>query len=242
MTNEPHGGARDIDIERRRACRGFEILGSNAVSAAPGLLAIMITPPKREYYGFTLGVLDPYTAASYALQSIGESALPAFKAALADPNPTNRCRIVSAFNNSMRFNWTNLYAPTLAAALNDPDPEVRHAANYVLICDFGNTSIPDLAAMIKRANSSDHTRVVAAALSYIGPPAVPAVKGLLADPNQRDRDQILYAAFYAMPNYIRSPLVIESLQHQDLQVRNAATNIISENSRYWPGLTNGLRK
>jgi len=137
IANEPF----DVDIERRRACLGFAILGSNAVSAVPGLLAIITTPPKREYY--PPGVLDPYTAAGYALQSIGESAVPTLKTALADPNQTNRDRIIDAFKWTTAINPTNVYlwVPTVEAALKDPDAKVSHQAEYVLFGGCRNLCI-----------------------------------------------------------------------------------------------------
>jgi hypothetical protein len=93
---------------------GFSILGTNAISATPELEALMKDPtnPSRS------------ARAMLALGGIGEPAIPALKAAFADPNRSDRQHVL----NTISLLWTDAKWPIIAEALNDRDVIVREAA------------------------------------------------------------------------------------------------------------------
>ena len=107
-----------------QSLNGFAILGTDAASAIPELQALMKDPTE--------------SAAKFALVRIGPPAIPAFKAAFADPNQPDRFKLLFTFSMLMFMPGTNSCFPILIEALTDHDPKVRHAAECVLISRFGD--------------------------------------------------------------------------------------------------------
>jgi HEAT repeat protein len=100
----------------------FGILGTNAASDIPELVAMMDDPN------------CPRTArrAIAALSSLGAPAFPQMTAALSNTSHPNR-DIIAAFLFWMAHDiGTNACLPPLTAALDDPDPQVRGAASRAL--------------------------------------------------------------------------------------------------------------
>ena len=123
-TREPVAGWLDGDVVLRRECAsvGFLILGTNAVSAIPELLAMIKDSTNSA----------SRNGARHALISIGSPAIPALKSALADPNQPEREFIILSFSSMALMHGTNACLPVLIEALNDHDMKVRSAATNVI--------------------------------------------------------------------------------------------------------------
>ena len=112
-------------------------------------------------------------------------------------------------------------------------PYLRANTACESICDLGTSAagaIPELEAMTRDLNDPGRARFAFVALAGIGEPAIPVLRAALADTNRLERFQIVNAIF-SMTNYkgrtnASFSLVIEALNHEDANVRAAATNAI----------------
>lgn len=102
--------------------RGFEILGTNAVSAIPELTLMLNDTTKPYTWQRALG----------ALYVIGPQAIPVLKAALADTNRIERWQIASAIRYLGNNGHSNACLPILAEALYDHEAEVRREATLAM--------------------------------------------------------------------------------------------------------------
>ena len=100
---------------------------------------------------------------------------------------------------------------------------------FLILKTKAASAIPELVAMIKGAKISDDSFPALAALIWIGPPASPALKAMLTDPNQPERHHIIDAFRWVdLPHgtNFHMPILMESLNDPDFKVRSAATNAI----------------
>jgi hypothetical protein len=104
------------------AIEGFTVLGTNAASCVPALEAMM----KADTNGVVSAKL------SFVLGEIGEAAIPAIKAALANTNQVDRYNVLYAVNKMPRNQATNLWLPIVLGALNDHDGLVRAMATNIM--------------------------------------------------------------------------------------------------------------
>lgn len=102
--------------------RGFEILGTNAVSAIPEL-TIMLNDTSK-----------PYTSqrAVGVLCVIGPQGIPVLRAALADTNRVDRWKLASVIRALGHRGYSNTCLPILAESLYDHEAEVRKEARLAL--------------------------------------------------------------------------------------------------------------
>jgi hypothetical protein len=103
---------------RRNAYVGFWILGTNAASSVPELMALMKgATSSNEKFMLT-----------FALAGIGAPAIPALKAALTDPNQPHRSQIFVIFFYMAGWHGPNDCLPVLIELLNHNDFMVRSGA------------------------------------------------------------------------------------------------------------------
>jgi hypothetical protein len=114
---------------------GFQLLGSNAVSAIPELTTMIGNSS------------HPETAqrAMRALSMIGEEAIPAFRTALADTNHVFRSGIIARIQYLGCNGYSNACVPILLELLNDPDSVIRADAITALYKVYPNF-VKDMAA------------------------------------------------------------------------------------------------
>ncbi|HEX5219193.1 MAG TPA: HEAT repeat domain-containing protein [Verrucomicrobiae bacterium] len=95
--------------------RGFEILGTNGVSAIPELTVMLNQTNKPYLSARALGVLS----------KIGPQAIPVLKSALDNTNRTDRWKIAAMLRYMGNNGYSNTCGPILVESLSDHDPEVR---------------------------------------------------------------------------------------------------------------------
>jgi hypothetical protein len=105
------------------ASLGIGLLGSNAVSAIPELELMM----KDRTFS------PRVSAAIVALGGIGEPAIPALQAALANATQLNRAEIIWNVRRMALAGHTNTCLPIIVAALEDPDVGVREQATNAVM-------------------------------------------------------------------------------------------------------------
>lgn len=101
-----------------KAMRGFEILGTNAVSAIPGLTKIILEDKRY----------DPAVSARYALVYIGAPGVSALGMLATNQSTPRRVETVLVLGTSCRSGLSEAAMPWLTNCLSDPDPQVRYAA------------------------------------------------------------------------------------------------------------------
>jgi hypothetical protein len=104
------------------AMNAFDILGTNAAPAIPGLVKLMTGTTNRTIVARAIG----------ALGGIGVPALPYLITALSNTNQPGRHLIPFRIQAIAADLGTNTWLPPLKAALQDPDPRVRASASAVL--------------------------------------------------------------------------------------------------------------
>jgi hypothetical protein len=100
--------------------------------------------------------------------------------------------------------------------------------------------VPELLQTFEFTQRPTEWGVISDVLVNLGEDAAPALKAGLANPNLPGRDHFIYvlsAMTYRYGTNICLPILVEALDHEDLQVRCAATNMIN---RYWFSQTNML--
>jgi hypothetical protein len=103
----------------QKGLRGFEILGTNAVSAIPFLVAY-----RKDNEHFTRS-----SSAACALSCLGEQALPHLTQALSDTNYIHRADAIVALSRMPRYGVSkNACVDAILKATSDPNPYVRHFA------------------------------------------------------------------------------------------------------------------
>jgi hypothetical protein len=110
----------------QRAENGFcriMVLGTNAVTAIPGLEALLKHHTK------------PWIAsrATIALTFVGKPAIPVLKRALADVTQFNRSEIVGSLETMAEYGDAKVCLPILAASLGNEDHSIREAATNALL-------------------------------------------------------------------------------------------------------------
>lgn len=113
----PRFGRRDVPHQaqmRATAVRGFEHLGSNAVSAIPDLVRLLGAAPE----------------CALAMGGIGPAALPQLSSALTNANPEVRANAIAALRNL--GDAASVALLTVATMAADPDYRVRLSAVLML--------------------------------------------------------------------------------------------------------------
>ena len=177
--------------------------------------------------------------AEAAVQNIGTNAVPYFVKWIAKEAPAWRISLIQTIPGAIT-NREPLPGWLEGNALRRD----RYAYfGFMILGTNAVSAIPDLEAMINNPTNSKARVRARFALAHIGPPALPVFKAVLADPNHPDRDLIIHslarmAAFHGTNSCW--PVLIESLNHEDLNVRIITTNIVE---RFAPGvLTNAPAK
>jgi HEAT repeat protein len=190
-------GDRHAEV-RERAALELAALGADARAAVPYLIAML-----RDEQ------VQVYVAASFALERIGEVALPELSRALREKDTTTRVEVARIVS---RLGPRALDAvPALVHALESGDPLVREAMAAALggvVDDAANALEPELAAAVvaglvgsldHRSLDSRETYACAAAATTLGKlgahaaPAVPALVAQLADEDPRVRTAAAWA-------------------------------------------------
>lgn len=106
-----------------RAMRAFQILGTNAAPAIPGLTTIVM-----QYKQLNEAAIN----ARYALVYIGPPGVTALSMLATNPSTPHRFETVTILGTSCRTGGSDEAKPTLTRCLSDPDPQVRYAAGCAL--------------------------------------------------------------------------------------------------------------
>jgi hypothetical protein len=91
------------------------------------------------------------------------------------------------------------------------------------------SAIPELEVLMKDTTKPERSGRAIRALTSIGEPAIPVLRAALADTNRTDGDRIIYA-FWSIADLHGTntclPILVEALNHDDLDVRSEATNAV----------------
>jgi hypothetical protein len=165
--------------------------------------------------------------AAAAVQRIGTNALPYLLKWIADKPPAWRTALrekLPCFVRNREF---------VAGWLGEETEQLRQYAGegFDILGTNAVNAIPELLTIVKNSATAEVWGAALSAITSIGTPVViPALKAALADPNQPDRDQIIYVFGWIALIHgtnVGLPTVIEALNDDDLKVRIAATNALN---------------
>ena len=138
-------------VRQRRAERAFEIMGDQAVAAAPALVSLLIRRGNEpaEYLG------DSASRAANALSSLGHGAVPFLRPALCSQQTRVRYEGISALRSCANDGASGAITELLKI-FDDADPRVRQAGAEAMGWSYRQPGlvIPHLARMLGDPNPS----------------------------------------------------------------------------------------